>query len=161
MLTIVLCIYGLCDVYIAYSIVNIYSCVTIDLCAHAYSLTPVCICIMLYLELMTACFALERAICPNRLPSTTIAINRHAQFLPHRDSGAGNGQSSSLIVGLGDYSGGELVADTVPHDIRYRPLEFDGWGVRHHTLPFCGERYSLVWFTPLGVQGGSGGTVMA
>jgi hypothetical protein len=35
-------------------------------------------------ELMEACFALERAICPHRLPSSTIAINRHAQFRPHR-----------------------------------------------------------------------------
>jgi hypothetical protein len=37
------------------------------------------------------------------------------------------------------------------HDIRYQPLEFDGWKERHWTLPFVGERYSLVWFTPLGV----------
>ena len=37
------------------------------------------------------------------------------------------------------------------HDIRYHPLEFDGWKERHWTLPFVGERYSLVWFTPLGV----------
>ena len=36
------------------------------------------------LELMLACFELERAICPHRLPSSTIAINRHAQFRPHR-----------------------------------------------------------------------------
>ena len=32
---------------------------------------------------------------------------------PYRDSGAGNGQSSSLIVGLGDYSGGELAVEGV------------------------------------------------
>jgi hypothetical protein len=56
----------------------------------------------LFPELMLACFELEKAICPHRVPSSTIAINRHAQFKPHRDSGAGNGQSSSLIVALGD-----------------------------------------------------------
>ena len=38
-----------------------------------------------------------------RPPSSTIAINRHAQFRPHRDSGAGNGQSNSLIVALGEH----------------------------------------------------------
>ena len=103
-------------------------------------------------ELMRACFELERALCPNRPPSTTIAINRHAQFLPHRDSGAGSGQSSSLIVALGDFAGGEIVLDTVPHDIRYNVLEFDGWFTRHWTLPFEGERYSLVWFTPVGTE---------
>jgi len=55
-------------------------------------------------------------------------------------------------VALGDFTGGELGVETdVPADIRYQPLEFDGWSQRHYTLPFCGERYSLVWFTPLGV----------
>ena len=34
---------------------------------------------------------------------------------------------------------------------RYNPLEFDGWMQRHWTLPFVGERFSLVWFTPLGI----------
>lgn len=91
-------------------------------------------------------------LCPHRTPSSTIAINRHAQFLPHRDTGIGNGQSQSLIVALGDFAGGEVVVETTPEDIRYRPLEFDGWSARHYTMPFVGERYSLVWFTPLGVE---------
>ena len=95
---------------------------------------------------------MEHLLLPSRTPSSTIAINRHAQFRPHRESGAGNGQSSSLIVGLGDYTGGELVVGGVHHDIRYKPLEFDGWSERHWTLPFSGSRYSLVWFTPLGVD---------
>jgi hypothetical protein len=100
---------------------------------------------------MQACFELETLLCPHRQPSTTIAINRHAQFLPHRDSGAGAGQTTSLIVALGDFTGGELVLDTEPVDIRYKHIQFDGWSTRHWTLPFLGERYSLVWFTPLGV----------
>jgi hypothetical protein len=62
-------------------------------------------------ELMKACFELERALCPHRIPSATIAINRHAQFRPHRDSGAGNGQSISLIVALGDFVGGEIAVE--------------------------------------------------
>ena len=105
----------------------------------------------LHTELMKACFELERVLCPHRPPSATIAINRHAQFLPHRDSGAGSGQSLSLIVALGDFAGGEIAVDNIAHDIRYRPLEFDGWKQLHWTLPFVGERYSLVWFTPLGI----------
>lgn len=106
----------------------------------------------LFPELMRACFRLERALCPDRPPSATIAINRHAQFLPHRDTGAGNGQSTSLIVGLGAYVGGEIVVDQVVHDMRYQPVEFNGWKSIHYTLPFVGERYSLVWFTPLGLS---------
>ena len=106
----------------------------------------------LFPELLKACFLLEQKLCPNRPPSSTIAINRHAQFRPHRDNGAGNGQTLSLIVGLGDYCGGHCVVEGVAHDIRYRPLEFDGWNSRHWTMPFTGERYSLVWFTPMGVR---------
>lgn len=104
-----------------------------------------------FTELMKACFELERALCPDRPPSSTIAINRHAQFSPHRDSGAGSGQTKSLIVALGDFTGGEIAVENAAHDIRYQPLEFDGWMQRHWTLPFVGQRFSLVWFTPLGI----------
>ena len=71
----------------------------------------------------------------------------------HVDSGAGAGQSTSLIVGLGDYTGGNLVVEGKEYDIRYRPMEFNGWKQRHWTLPFEGERFSLVWFTPKECQG--------
>lgn len=104
-------------------------------------------------ELMKAAFELEIALCPDREPSSTIAINRNAQFRPHVDVGAGAGQSTSLIVGLGDYIGGELMVEGMSHDIRYKPLEFNGWKQRHWTMPFQGERYSLVWFTPKGCDG--------
>ncbi|KAL7563007.1 hypothetical protein ACA910_013530 [Epithemia clementina (nom. ined.)] len=108
----------------------------------------------LFPELMKAAFELEIALnLPNREPSSTIAINRNAQFRPHTDSGAGAGQSTSLIVGLGTYSGGELVVEGTPMDIRYKPVEFNGWKQRHWTMPFSGERYSLVWFTPKGCEG--------
>lgn len=108
---------------------------------------------ILFPELMKAAFELEVALCPHREPSSTIAVNRNAQFRPHTDSGAGAGQSSSLIVGIGSYSGGELVVEGNRMDIRYKGAEFDGWKQRHWTMPFLGERYSLVWFTPKGCEG--------
>jgi tRNA U38,U39,U40 pseudouridine synthase TruA len=81
--------------------------------------------------------------------STHCAINCNAQFKPHVDSGRGAGQSRSIIVGLGDYTrGGELIVEGNYFDIRYQPLEFDGWTLRHWTNQFQGERFSLVWFTP-------------
>lgn len=104
-------------------------------------------------ELMKAAFELETALCPDRPPSSTIAINRNAQFRPHTDSGAGSGQSTSLIVGLGSYVGGELVVEGERKNIRYQAVEFDGWKQRHWTMPFKGERFSLVWFTPKGCEG--------
>ena len=68
--------------------------------------------------------------------------------MPHVDSGRGAGQSLSMIVGLGSYVGGELAVEGNFHNIRYGPLEFDGWKLRHWTRMYNGERFSLVWFTP-------------
>eukprot|EP00903_Cladosiphon_okamuranus_P008780 g8411.t1 len=110
----------------------------------------------LFPALARAAFELEATLLPDRPPSTTIAVNRNAQFKPHVDSGAGAGQSKSLIVGLGDYKRGELVVEGEEVDIRYKPLEFNGWTQRHWTRPFAGERYSLVWFTPKGCEGIAG-----
>lgn len=63
-----------------------------------------------------------------------------AQFTPHVDSGRGQGQSVSLIVGLGNYTGGDVQVEGNSYDIRYNPLEFDGWNQLHWTCPFQGER---------------------
>jgi hypothetical protein len=84
----------------------------------------------------------------SRPPSSHCAVNCNAQFTPHVDSGRGAGQSMSMIVGLGDYSGGELMVEGDAHEIRYRALQFDGWKQRHWTQPFVGQRFSLVWFSP-------------
>lgn len=50
------------------------------------------------------CPQLERRLAPGRPPSSTVAVNRRAQFLPHKDSGGGAGQSTSLIAALGDFT---------------------------------------------------------
>lgn len=84
----------------------------------------------------------------DRISSSHCAVNFNAQFTPHVDSGRGLGQSLSMIVGLGDYNEGEIYVEGVPHQIRYQPLEFDGWGLRHWTNHYRGERFSLVFFTP-------------
>lgn len=92
--------------------------------------------------------AMEKGI-TKRPQSSHCAINRNAQFTPHVDSGRGLGQSLSMIVGLGNYAiGGKLMIEGTAYEIRYRPLEFNGWKLRHWTEPFVGERFSLVWFTP-------------
>jgi hypothetical protein len=103
-------------------------------------------------ELVNSIFVLESNISRElglyRPASSHCAVNRNAQFNPHVDSGRGLGQSKSMIVGLGDYVGGEILIEGKPYDIKYEPLEFDGWKQRHWTAPFDGERFSLVWFTP-------------
>lgn len=103
---------------------------------------------LLFPELVQAVFALEQRLAPGRPSSTWTAINRRASFRPHTDAGKGLGQSKSLIVGIGDYTGGELAVEGAVVQIRYAPHEFDGWRSRHWTLPFQGERFSIVWFSP-------------
>ena len=109
----------------------------------------------LFPALCEAIFGLEAAIAPKRQPSTHCAVNRDARFSPHVDSGRGLGQSLSCIVGLGEYEGGGLCVEGTLHECRYQPVEFDGWRERHWTLPFRGERFSLVWFTPHDQQAGA------
>jgi tRNA U38,U39,U40 pseudouridine synthase TruA len=104
------------------------------------------------LELALADFEIKKvegdATLHMRASSSHCAVNCNVQFIPHVDSGRGAGQSLSMIVGLGDYVGGELSVEGNNYDIRYQPVEFDGWRLRHWTLPFAGERFSLVWFSP-------------
>jgi hypothetical protein len=92
--------------------------------------------------------SLEQGIVVQRAPSSHCAVNCNAEFTPHVDSGTGAGQSLSMIVGLGDYTGGELYVEGELFDMRFKPIEFDGWKLRHWTNQFQGERFSLVWFTP-------------
>ena len=53
-----------------------------------------------------------------------------------------------MIVGLGNYQGGEIIVEGEKYAIRYKPIEFDGWKLRHWTNSYFGERFSLVFFTP-------------
>lgn len=113
----------------------------------------------LFPELAAAVFQLQASISigdndnkSNSSTSSHCAVNCNAQFTPHVDSGRGAGQSLSTIVGLGEYRAGEIMIEGDAHNIRYKPLQFDGWKLRHWTRPFLGERFSLVWFTPEGVE---------
>mmetsp|Transcript_43424 Transcript_43424/g.128464 ORF Transcript_43424/g.128464 Transcript_43424/m.128464 type:complete len:419 (+) Transcript_43424:39-1295(+) len=103
-------------------------------------------------------------------PFTSIQVNKDYASRPHVDK---NNLGSSLIIGLGSYEGGEtwvqdddgddeleLGEDIIsPHhyrkgrsyqgrraNIRDELCEFDGNRL-HYTLPFTGERFSLVFFT--------------
>ena len=50
-------------------------------------------------ELLQAAIALEHVLMPERLPSSTIVVNKHAQFKPHKDSGAVRSQAIDQIYG--------------------------------------------------------------
>ena len=74
-----------------------------------------------------------------------VMLNRNFKCPPHKDK---NNINDSLIIGLGDYEQGELVVENVPHDIRYKPLIFNGSKNEHYVNDWTnGDRYSVVLFT--------------
>lgn len=77
----------------------------------------------------------------------SIYVNKNLECKKHIDSG---NVGISLLVGLGDYSGGETVLYTnIPRkfDIKENSLIFNGSEIVHNSLPFKRTRYSLVFYT--------------
>ena len=83
------------------------------------------------------------------IPFKSICINKNTIAEPHVDR---NNRGVSCIVGLGDYTGGELVlkgnadCDDSKVSIHKNPIEFDGSKIIHYSLPFEGTRYSIIYF---------------
>jgi len=82
------------------------------------------------------------------VPFTSIQINENYKCAEHKDK---HNDGLSLIVGFGDYTGGELVLDLSggkqKFNIRHRPLLFNGAETLHSTDEWVGSRYSLVYHT--------------
>jgi hypothetical protein len=73
----------------------------------------------------------------------SICINFNTVAEPHLDI---NNSGVSCIVGLGNYTGGELVYGDTKVNIFNNPIEFDGSKIIHYSLPFIGTRYSIIFF---------------
>lgn len=75
---------------------------------------------------------------------TTIMFNYNFMCNPHKD---GYNVGESYIIGFGDYTnGGELVIENVEHDIKLKPLVFNGYLKEHWTNKWDGNRFSMVFF---------------
>ena len=70
-------------------------------------------------------------------------VNMNYQSNPHKDKG---NQNDSLIVGFGDYEGGNLVIDGIPYDIRHMMYAFNGSEKMHFNTAHAGTKYSMVFF---------------
>lgn len=81
---------------------------------------------------------------PPDFPFTSIQVNQNYQTAPHKDKGNKN---DSIIVGFGDYTGGDLVIEETPVDIKNTLVAFNGNLLVHSTKPWEGNRYSLVFHT--------------
>ena len=81
---------------------------------------------------------------------TSIQYNKNHRAARHRDA---KNTGISYIVGLGDYTGGELLIfdenekNPVKHDIKGKFNTFNGSIYPHETAPFKGERYTLVFYS--------------
>lgn len=81
---------------------------------------------------------------------TSIQYNKNHRTARHRDA---SNVGISYIVGLGDYSGGDLIVydenEKNPHkyDINNKFYSFNGSKYPHETSPYKGERYTLVFYS--------------
>jgi hypothetical protein len=74
---------------------------------------------------------------------TGIMLNKNFQCEPHKDKG---NEGPVIIIGLGNYTGGELVAGGVEYNIRNTDVTFEASKIEHYVKPFEGDRYSVVLF---------------
>ena len=75
---------------------------------------------------------------------TSIMINRNYRCKSHIDNNKPGTQS--MIIGFGDYTGGELIYDNIKYNIKDNLLVFDGHKI-HNVEPFEGNRTSITFFS--------------
>jgi hypothetical protein len=100
-------------------------------------------------ELLRAIVALGNVVVPKGWKYSMITLNHGVKAKKHIDT---TNVGFSVIVGVGDYSGGELNVfnpdgsgkQTI--DIKDKPAMFNGAILPHSTEPFKGERYTLIFF---------------
>ncbi len=73
----------------------------------------------------------------------SICVNHNLECKEHIDK---YNKASSIIVGWGDYEGGDLIVEGVPLTIKEYPLRFNGGICRHKTDKFIGDRWSAIFF---------------
>ena len=84
---------------------------------------------------------------------TTIQFNRSYKMAKHLDA---KNAGVSYIIGLGDYTGGELIVyfdgkdePPTPVDIKHKFYSFDGSKYYHEVADFTGTRITLVYYSCL------------
>jgi len=76
-------------------------------------------------------------------PWSSVCINQNTISKPHYDS---NNKGVSSIIAIGDFTGGELVVNHQVINIYNKLFTFDGSKIQHWSLPFEGQRWSLIFF---------------
>ena len=82
----------------------------------------------------------------------SVIVNKNNKFDIHKDKNNKEG-TKSLVIGLGNYSGGELKLYNDDKqilygvDVKYKPFVYDLKNTYHSVEEFIGDRYSIVFFT--------------
>ena len=75
---------------------------------------------------------------------TTICVNKNLVCRRHRDA---KNDGQSLIVGLGDYEGGNLYVEGVKFNIKENPVIFNGYQQEHYNDEILkGTKYSIIYY---------------
>jgi len=102
-----------------------------------------------YPDLLRALIEFGNCVAPLGWRYTTITLNHGVQARKHKDS---SNVGRSIIVGIGDYTGGALRVweeDESSYrdlDLMDRPTMFNGALRAHETQPFEGERYTIIYY---------------
>lgn len=74
---------------------------------------------------------------------TQCQINKNLQCPKHKDRA---NTKKSVLISLGDYTGGKIVIEGIEYDALNRPTIFDGKNMEHYNTPHLGIKYSLIFF---------------
>jgi len=102
-----------------------------------------------YPEVFKALVEFGNAVVPKGWDYQGITVNHGVKAKKHKDK---KNIGESVIVGLGDYTGGDLTIwdgnDKNPkdYDIKGKPALFNGGNLYHQTRPFKGNRYTIVFY---------------
>lgn len=102
-----------------------------------------------YPQLLKALIEFGNTVAPVGWRYTTITLNHGVQARRHKDT---SNVGRSIIIGIGDYTGGALRVweedDSSYQDLelRDRPAMFNGATRAHETQPFEGERYTIIYY---------------
>ena len=90
-------------------------------------------------ELIT--ILLSSGAVPSHFQFSTIQVLVNPTVHPHRDKNKGK----SITIGLGEYTGGDLIIDNVACSVHHRALLYDG-SFEHYVDNYKGNRTSLTIF---------------
>jgi len=100
-------------------------------------------------ELFELLVEFGNAVVPKGWQYETITLNEGVKAKKHKDN---HNTGDSVIVGIGDFTGGDIkVWDTDDkngkvYNLHDQPLMFNGATHFHQTMPFKGERYTMIFY---------------